>query len=214
MKTLAAAFFSFLCFVPLARSADIATLVRQLKSEDAEERRAAAKGLAEMGSEAKSAVGALATALKDKDLFVRRFSAQALGEIGPEAKSAVRPLAEALKDSRKEVAQAAAVALGKVGGDGVGALALFVGDKGKDPEARRKAAEALGSLGANAKSAVPGLTAALKDRDVRLEAANALGEIGPDAKGALKELETIAASKERDRVFTQAVNRAIKKIKK
>ena len=195
-----------------AGAADVPTLVKQLKSADPDQRRAAAKGLGEAGPDAKPAITALATALGDKDLFVRRFAAQALGEIGPEARSAVKPLTEALKDSKKEVVEAAATALGKIGA--VEPLAGLVNDARKDPAVRRKAIQALGTMKGDARSAVPDLAKALKDKDVRLEAAEGLGEIGPDASSALKELEAIAASKERDRNFKKAVTEAIKKIKR
>jgi HEAT repeat protein len=195
-----------------ARAADVDALVKQLKSPDVDLRRAAAKGLSEAGADAKPAITALSAALSDKDLFVRRFAAQALGEIGPDARPAVKPLTEALKDPKKEVVEAAATALGKIGA--AEPLAALVGDTKRDAAPRRKAVEALGMMKADAKSAVPALTKALKDRDLRIEAAEALGEIGPDASPALKDLQAIADSKERDRNFKKAVNDAIKKIKK
>jgi len=204
--------FALLSLACAAGAADVPALVKQLKSPDPDLRRAAAKGLGEAGPDAKPAITALTTALADKDLFVRRFAAQALGEIGPEAKSAVKPLSDALKDPKKEVVEAAATALGKIGA--VEPLAALVSDARKDPAARRKAIEALGLMKADARSAVPDLIKALKDKDVRLEAAEALGDIGPDASSALKELDAIAASKERDRNFKKAVTEAIKKIKK
>ena len=194
-----------------ARAADVAALANQLKSSDPDMRRAAAKALAEAGADAKPAITALSRALSDKDLFVRRFAAQALGEIGPDAKSAIKPLSEALKDPRKEVAEAAATALGKIGA--AEPLAALVADTKRDTGPRRRAIEALGMMKGDAKSAVPALIAALKDKDLRIEAAEALGEIGPDASPALKELDAIAASKERDRNFKKAVTDAIKKIK-
>jgi HEAT repeat protein len=208
--------FSVACLLlgaaAVAPAAEVSDLTRQLKSPDADQRRAAAKSLFEMGDEARDAVPDLVQALKDKDLFVRRFAAQSLGEIGPDAKSAVKPLAEALGDPKKEVAQAAATALGKIGA--AEPLAALAADAKKDPTARRKAIEALGAMKSDARSAVSALTKALKDRDVRVEAAEALGEIGSDASAALKELEAIAGDKkERDRNFKKAVNQAVKKIK-
>ncbi len=212
MRTMLLIALALLGLTCAAVAADVPSLVKQLKSPDPDLRRAAAKELGEAGPDAKTAITALTTALGDKDLFVRRFAAQALGEIGPEAKSAVKPLSEALKDPKKEVAQAAATALGKIGA--VEPLAALAGDTRRDPAARRKAIEALGAMKADARSAVPDLTKALKDKDVRIEAADALGEIGPDASSALKDLDAIAASKERDRNFKKAVTEAIKKIKK
>ena len=86
---------------------------------------------------------------------------------------------------------------------------------------RRKAAEALGQIGPDAKSAVPALTSALtggmkkdmNDAEVRTAAAVALGGIGPDAKSALPTLTAIAeAKKGKDKTFKKAVADAIKKI--
>jgi HEAT repeat protein len=204
---------TLLLFVSVAaRCEDIAALVKQLKDPDPEKRRAAAKVLSEAGQDAKPAVAALAQALRDKDLFVRRFAAQALGELGSDAKSAAPALAVAVKDEKKEVGEAACVALGKMGADGVAGLTDAVKDKARDPVVRRKAAEALGQLGSDAKPAVKALTEALKDNDVRVEAANALGQIGPDAKSAIPALTAATDKKQRDRTFKKAATDALKKI--
>ncbi len=60
------------------QGAEVADLVSQLKGNDPELRRAAAKELGEAGADAKTAVPALSQALKDKDWHVRRFSALGL----------------------------------------------------------------------------------------------------------------------------------------
>jgi HEAT repeat protein len=212
MKRLSLALSVVLTLTGYADAADVPALVKQLKSTDPDMRRSAAKELGEAGADAKPAITALAEALKDRDLFVRRFAAQALGEIGPDARPAVKALTGALNDPKKEVSQAAATALGKIGA--AEPLAALVADTKKETTARRKAIEALGAMKADARSAVPTLTKALKERELRLEAADALGEIGPDASSALKELQSISEDKkERDRNFKKAVNEAIKKIK-
>jgi HEAT repeat protein len=76
-------------------------------------------------------------------------------------------------------------ALGAIGGE---AAVLALGDALKDSavEARRRAADALRMLGAEAKAATPALIGALKDEDaqVRWNAAHALGGIGGGAKAA------------------------------
>src|SRR5438445_4084491 len=56
-----------------AHAADVDALVKKLSNRDSDVRRAAAKELAEMGTEAKPALPALLKALKDDDKFVRRF---------------------------------------------------------------------------------------------------------------------------------------------
>src|SRR4051812_31795678 len=85
--------------VTTAEGAEVADLISKLGNKDSDIRRAAAKELSEMGSEAKSAVPALLKALKsDKDLFVRRFSAEAIGNIGSDSRDAITALALAMKD--------------------------------------------------------------------------------------------------------------------
>ena len=197
-----------------ARAADVNELVQQLQSVDSGSRREAASALADLGAEAKPAVPALAQALRDKDLYVRRFAAKALGNLGADAQPAVPALAKALKDDKKQVAEAAADALGKVhpGQAGVTPLAGVLKDKNAETSVRRKAAEALGKIGSDAKDAVRALTDALKDREIRTEAAISLGEIGPGAKAAVPALSAGAAEKGKDKVFKKAAADALKKI--
>jgi HEAT repeat protein len=216
-----------------AHAADVTKLVADLKSNDADVRRAAAKGIGEMGPDAKSATPALLDALKkDKDLFVRRFAAQALGDVEADPKTAVPALAAVLKEGdKKELLEAAVTSLGKMGPTAVPPLidAVKTKDaapaKGAKPKkgpaptdstalVRTKAIEALGNIGAKAKPAVPVLIDSLRDPNVRTEAAEALGNIGPDAKEAVTALRDAAAAKgnKKDKNFKQAVDVAIKKI--
>jgi HEAT repeat protein len=227
MKTVAGVLGFVLCILP-ARGADVEALIKQLKDSDPDLRRSAAKALGEAGSEAKTAVAALSAALKDKDLFVRRFSAQSLGELGPDARDAVPALRKAVDDPKKEVQEAAVGALGKIGLEGVSTLAALVKDANRPPIIRRAAADALQSIGVDAKAAVPALVSALKgqtpkgkkamqldkDADVRVEMANALGAIATAAdKDALAVLEPLTDRKERNRSLQQAASTAIRKIK-
>jgi HEAT repeat protein len=215
-----------------ARAEDVTKLVGDLKNKDADVRRAAAKGIAEMGPDAKSATPALIDVLKkDKDVFVRRFAAQALGDVEADPKIAVPALASVLGESdKKELVEAAVTSLGKMGSTAVPPLIDAVKKKGGTPTkpkgqkpmattdgtalVRTKAIEALGNIGAKAKPAVPVLIEALKDANVRTEAAEALGNIGPDAKDAIPALQEAAGAKgnKKDKNFKQAVNVAIKKI--
>lgn len=206
----------------LAPAAEVSDLARQLKSPEVDQRRAAARSLFEMGTEAKAALPELMQALKDQDLFVRRFSAQALGEIGPDAREAIPALKISLGDGKKEVVEAAARALGKLGPDGIAALTGLVKDRKQETEVRRSAVVALGQAGSNAKDAVPVLTALLKGpakgkkarpdpADLRVDAAQALGDIGPDAREAVPALEDLAGAKGKSPLKT-AANDALKKI--
>jgi HEAT repeat protein len=214
----------FLTFSALA--ADVETLIKQLKDTDSDARRAAAKALAEAGGDARAAAPALVKALKDKDMFVRRFAAQALGEIGADPKEVVPGLKKALDDPRKEVQEAAAVALGKMGGDAVAPLAAVVKDGGREPEVRRKAVEALGAIGAEARPAVTVLIDALKGgggknkkmanpADIRVEVAIALGNIAsPGDKEVISALQDLTDKKQRDRTLKKAANESLQKLRK
>lgn len=207
--------------------ADVADLVKQLKDEDADARRAAAKALAEAGGDAKTAVPALVAALKDPDKFVRRFSAMALGEIGAEPKDALPGLKAALNDPKKEVQEAAAGAIGKMGPDGVGALSAAVKDTAREPSVRRKAIEVLGQMGSSAKPAIPVLIEALKrgmannkkkgppdPADMRIEAAEALGNIASSSdKEVVDALESMLDKKQRNRNLQKAAREALAKLK-
>jgi HEAT repeat protein len=219
-----------LCVGVWVFGADVDELIARLKDPgDAEARRAAAKALAEAGGDAKVAAPALVQALKDKDMFVRRFSAQALGEIGADPLVALPGLKAALDDPRKEVQEAAATALGKMGRGAVGALMNVIKDANRETEVRRKAVEALGALGAEARSAVPTLIDGLKMaapakdnknkkkgpnlNDIRAEVALALGSIAAaDDKGAIEALQALTDRKQRDRNLQKAAREALQKL--
>jgi HEAT repeat protein len=223
--------FSVACLllgaVAVVPAAEVSDLTRQLKSPDPDQRRAAAKGLFEMGDEARDAVPDLVQALKDKDLFVRRFAAQSLGEIGANAKPAIPALKDTLGDNKKEVVEAAATALGKIGPDGITTLTNVVKDRKQEVEVRRQAIIALGTAGAHARDAVPALVDILKDAtagpagkakkgdpgapNLRVDAAEALGDIGPDAKDAVPVLEDLASAKGKS-PLKMAAKDALKKI--
>ena len=75
----------------------------------------ASLALAELGPQAKDAVGGLTDLLKADEAEVRTEAALALGEIGPAAAVAGQPLIAALADPAPAVRYAAAFALGKIG---------------------------------------------------------------------------------------------------
>jgi HEAT repeat protein len=219
-------FVAVLALAAAANAADVKELVKQLKSSDNDARRAAAKALAEAGTEAKPAVEPLTKALKDDDLFVRRFAAQALGQIGPDAKAAVPGLAAVLKDKgeKKEVQEAAATALGKIGKPGVAALAAAVKDAKQEVMVRKAAATALGEIGPDARDALPALTDTLAPKpvkgknppdisDIRAELVTALGKIAKaDDKEVVDALQAVADEKSRSNIKKLASD-ALKAIK-
>jgi HEAT repeat protein len=206
--------------------AEVEEWIAKLKDSDTDARRAAAKALSEAGGEAKAAVPALLEALKDKDIYVRRFSALALGEIGADPKMAVPGLRQALSDPRKEVQEAAAQALGKMGKDGVAPLLAVLKDANRVTDIRRKAVETLGTMGADARDAIPTLINGLKTADpknkmkgpnfddVRIELAIALGSIASaEDKNAVTALQAVSDGKQRDRTLQKAAREALQKIK-
>lgn len=201
----------------LALAADTDALIQKLKSPNPEERREAAKGLADLGPEAKSAARALTVALGDKDRFVRRFAAQALGAIGQAAAgTASDPLGKAMLSAgeSKEVQEAAAQALGSMGSKGLDPLVVAVKTKRLPDSVRQKATESIGNLKGDGVSAVPALMDALQDPVVRFSAVTALGQIGPPAKSAEKQLRDLLENKQlrRDKALRSAVQGSLKKI--
>ena len=216
MARLAPTLLGFL-FAGLAYAADTDALIQKLRSSNVEERREAARSLAEMGPEAKAAARALTMSLADKDRFVRRFSAQALGAIGTAASAqGVDPLGKLLANTgeSKEVQEAAATALGKMGSKAVDPLVAALKNKKLDNSVRQKAAESLGNLNEAAVPAVPALIKALEDPAVRAAAVGAIGQIGPSARSAEKELREILEDKglRRDKALRASVQNSLKKI--
>jgi HEAT repeat protein len=210
-----------------AQGADVGDLVKQLKSDDAAERRAAAKALEDGGAESRAAVPALVKALKDRDTFVRRFAAQALGAIGTDAQRAVPALTATLNDSHKEVQEAVARALGKLGPAGVDTLIGLARDDSRDAVLRRQAIDSLSSLGQAGRSAVATLTELIKEpttgkgkkksapNDVRVSAAIALGSLANSSdKETIKALESLTDKKSKaPRELRQSANQALRKIR-
>lgn len=123
--------------------------LRQLKSKNWEERRAAARALGETKSQ--RAVKPLVAALRDKDLHVREAAIEALGKIG--GPNTIEPLVAMLVDERLWLREAAGRALEQA-----------------DPAWSRSPA---------ARNAVPKLLLALtdEDTDVKTAAEEALGNI-------------------------------------
>jgi hypothetical protein len=219
-----------LLFVAMAaQAADIDALVKQLKDKDSDARRKAVKELGEAGKDAQSAAPALVEALKDKDLFVRRFAAQALGDVEADPKVAAKPLAEVLKNpkEKKEVQEAAAGSLGRMGAAGVAPLTAAIKDDATDNDVRRRAVEALGKIGPDAKPAIPALLVVLrmapgakkkgadKDADFRIEAATALGHIAtPGDKEVLETLRDMGGGKDlkKNKNLGDAIKKAVQEI--
>ena len=95
-------------------------LIALTKDKDKYVRQAAAWGLADIRSDAKSAVPTLTELLKDKDQDVRRVAASALGCIWHDAKSAVPALNRLLGEGRPLVNHFSRRALARLSGKMLG----------------------------------------------------------------------------------------------
>jgi HEAT repeat protein len=225
-KCLGAMLALTIIMVASATGADVNGLIAKLKNPDSDVRRAAAKELGELGTDASPAVPALTKALADKDRYVRRFAAEALGAIGADgAKSAVPQLSLLVNDSSKEVQLAAIEALSKMGAVSTKALANAVKDTAKDAMVRIKAAQGLAQIGAEARGAVPALTNILKakvkgkgkgkrnDDDIRADVATTLGSIATkEDTAAIEALKAVSEGKQKNKALKQAAGDALRKI--
>ncbi len=143
-------------------------LIQAIQDEDQSVRWSAVRALGEIGSAARGAVPALIAALEDEDLMVPGSAADALGKIGPDARAAIPALTKRI---RKTADTHAAMALAGIGPEAVPALVSVLGDMSIVFLTRFEAAEALGSMGESALSAVPALEQALNDRDALVQGA-------------------------------------------
>jgi len=154
-------------------AASVAELIEGLKSPDPYLRWKSADALAALGPRAKEAVPNLAAGLQDKDPNASWAAAKALAAIGPDAEPAIPALVAAVKRGaglpsgvgRNEsiLPWLASEALAAIGPPAVPALVELLAHD--DPYVRRRAANALGSMGPQAKDAVPSLAKAAEDAD-------------------------------------------------
>jgi HEAT repeat protein len=120
--------------------------------------------------------------LSDEDPQVRRATIRAVRMMGPPQQTMIPLVVKLLGDSDPTIAARALSAITDGGVEVLPALTAALDQH----DARYWACLALGEMGPQAQTAVPGLIKALDDDrpEVRLQAAIALGEIGPDAKPA------------------------------
>jgi HEAT repeat protein len=137
------------------------------------------------------AVPALVEVLKKRPARFGVEAARALALLGLDARSAEPALVDALKSGDKLVHRSAADALGQMGTEVLPTLKRLLTNP--DARLREGAARALGQMGLPARSAIKGLTAALKDdaSPVRTQAALALWNIEQDAELALPVLTLV-----------------------
>ena len=149
---------------------DIADLIANLTSADADTRAAAAESLGQMAADAAPAAVALVEACRDTDDRVREWAVAALEDLGPPPEDAERPLTLLVGDKNPLAGYWAATLLGRCGegaASAVDALAKAV-DSGADLAVRERAAWALGQIGPAASAARGVLAKAAAAADERL----------------------------------------------
>ena len=180
-----------------------------LMDGDVEIRRIAARGLSELGPDAREAVPAVIKALRDRDDQVRSGAAATLGN-GGRLSIELPALTEALKDPAPAVQLSAVRAVARLGPAAkslVPALLARIDTTTNDLIARRhpnqtldlfilkEATEAIGAIGPDAKDAIPSLIESIGPGDsdyfFARPAIRALGEIGPAAKRAIPKINEV-----------------------
>ncbi len=211
---------------PQARAA-LPRLLRAAADTDTYEVRGAAVaalgtvGVADKGAADVEVVAALCKALRDDASQVRLAAARSLLWLGAPAdadskKEAVAALGAAAKDVEPTLRMTAHMALLRIKGPGnethVAAIGKFLEDE--DPVLRMQAAEALGTVGAEAKSQLPRLIKALDDREGRVVNWSiwALGRMGEAAVRALPRLREFAGDKRRSERLRQLAAEAVEVI--
>ncbi len=170
-----------------AAAAALPAFLRALDDPEQKVRKLALWGLNGLGPAAGKAVPRLLRAVKEGSSPDRVGAIQALGRIAPRSMEPVPALIDALADG--EPGKHAAEVLAWKGDSAVPALEKAL--KSGNPVVRRRAADALGSIG---QSAAPvagrGLLEALDDPepDVRAAAAGAVGSVCRDAESAVPPL--------------------------
>ena len=170
-------------------------------------RQQAAYVLGLFGTNAASAVPALARALSDTDGGVRAASAEALGRVGPDAGLAMPELERVSRDPEPGVRLKTVEAVLNIRPPTWQARPFFeraLADS--EPVVRIAAAYSLGSLKADAAASIPRLVELLSDPDagVRRAVVFALGEVGPPAAASLGKLRQLASTDSAATVRAQA----------
>lgn len=154
----------------LYRRRNVRGLIKALKYDDEQIRRASAEALGKIRD--RKATQPLIEALKDDDCNVRMWSAWSLGQI--RAEKSVEPLIDSLSDERLEVRRASAESLSRIGTPAI--ISLIEAFRNGTSQLCRRIEYILWSIG---QQAVEPLIKALSNEDqrVRMNAAITLGHI-------------------------------------
>ena len=148
-------------------------------------------------------VEAIIDGLQSEDKNVRRAAVQALAETKAPSEEVQPRLIAAIEAADQELISDIVRALSAMGADAVPRVKRGLAN----PKLRGYAAVVLGNIGAEAKDAVPELTAALDVEDepeFRREILFTLGQIGPPAAPAVEKIVAILETEENDRVIAAA----------
>jgi HEAT repeat protein len=175
-------------------AAAVPALIETLQASDPGVRAAAAKTLADLGSEAGAAERALFTAASDPDPKVQAAALRALIALRSESPRLQTLLESALTSNSAELRKVGAAGLAAFGGAAtLGADGLLVLFADEDAATRLTAVQALGQLGAKAAPAVPALLQRFDDPALQLPIVDTLGRIGSPAAPAVPKLAELAA---------------------
>jgi HEAT repeat protein len=161
-------------------------LARATKDKETAIRLMAVEALPRCG---KAAVPALLGALKDEDGSVRCFAVEGLGSVKPPAQDVLPGVVGLLKDDSVAVRGSAVRTLGTLGKPAVEPLVTALKDK--DSRVQSGALQALGHLGADARTAVPALkefATGTEKATVRAQALEALARITADGPALYEEM--------------------------
>lgn len=126
------------------RNSYVSTLTEELKYNNVNVRRSAARIIRDTGDS--SAIPALREALEDEDVMVRMNVIDALERIGPNAEGAIPALIKALEDVDTTVRRHAIRALGRLGPDAQDAIPALEELKESDLKLSSEASEAIENI--------------------------------------------------------------------
>lgn len=159
-------------------SVAINALVRLTRDQEATVRMTAFSAISRIGEETPEVIAAVQAGLKDDEDSVRIEAFYALTSAINDGKVKVDGLLTLIKDDNEEIAVHAAEQLGRLGKPAIPHLVEAL----KDEELRVLVVRTLGSIGTDARDAIPALTELLKsdDTELRTLVASCLGQIcGP-----------------------------------
>jgi hypothetical protein len=167
----------------------VASLTKDLESDDTRVREEAARKLGEMGPPAAAAIGPLLKATKDPIADVRCLAVAALGKIGAKPESVIPALEAALTDESWQVRVEAVRGLEKIAyQEKTAVIALNRALRSRDKDIQKRAAAALLHVESTHPAALQTLIQLLDDKNARIRRSAALTLGDPGNKAAVPAL--------------------------